>query len=1318
MRPTRAAALTDDAPRVSRIQQSRGGRLFPAWRAPRRRTPLSSRLAAFSGALIAGATLAYAPNQARSDTTDTAPLTVALRAAAAEGATHRMEVRVRWTVTDGWLPAGGFNLYRSDASTPVNSTALGGSLANAPATLAIGATHRVQLGTLLSKAAIVPATGTLPPLTTPVVRGASAASRFSQLATAAQQRKGLPPRQTSGLIAPTSATTAAAAGTASGAAGAAAARPAPVAPLPQAAAPRVTAPSIADQTIAARRTLLLGAATHPEMAATLGLAYDDPNVTPGQTYTYTLRRAVGGLTAPTLATVTITVPQSTAGLKPPAPVGLQAVQLTAGTVGLRWQRLSIADETQMGVASYNVYRVATSSLQSKPFDPKIVAPLNDVPVLVTDIVTGTAGDTSAAGAAAPTEPTTFYTDSKLVTADAQPITGAMTYLLTVTDVFGRTSDPSSVAITIQDWRKPLPVPFAAAQLQATAQLAGYLAARSRLYHRGAPFFKTALTAQPPAQPVQVVWAESSGLDASQNLIWNSNNRQQKPDLAYRVYRVDAEHTNDTPQLLTSTAIQGGEIQATQLPAGTLRDNAAQQMCIPLFSAAGCGSSSMTEDFKRQLLSNLWVFTYTDSAAQKDHYYRYFVTTVFVHSAEESAYAPTNIVAYANLSPPGAPTTGTSSFQPAASPGTSGSAATSSATGQSGSLTALASQLLQKHPCTLSARKKTNCTDPKDVKPLTLTNWTGPLVKPPPRDLGGTLQIKWAGGAEAVRYEVYRANATRATASHVVAPPAAAMSCSSGSSTGGKQKVNVNGTTVSVNTPLCSAAGAKVSSLTLAWQRLGDPDGAGAGLGNSGPGTAAPGTGVPTGKAGSSSTLSGGNSTGTSSQLQDSDFVLLGTTKTPEFDDPISRSSAHYYVYRVVPVNRWNVPGPLLSVQARAPATLPPAEPKLLVGTASSNGGVDVEFIPVGDAGEEIQTYELWRVTLSSTVLAGLTGSGTGTTAATSTGATTTSNSIAATGQAYAANRAAVAPSTDATRAAASAARPSLTSNGPPASVTLAGAAARYGVALHRPVMFAAARAGIGLPSALTLQNLQQSSAVKVATLTGSQAMPGAQVWLSEAQTAALDWRDDYAYWVRAVDSDSLQSDSEVVDVTPLKVSAAAPTGLSATWNATNCQVDVSWQAADQEPAGYIVERELAPSATSTGTPHTATTQGGQSVTLGLTAANSGAALQDRYIQLGGITSATAATYADHSVFPDSSYLYRVRTLDKAGNISAPAVLSSAVAVPDGCGNTPTKRIQKRPLSNAPGTDATDTVTPVTSPPTPTAPKPADEIEIPTTRSPN
>src|SRR5262249_43353460 len=133
---------------------------------------------------------------------------------------------------------------------------------------------------------------------------------------------------------------------------------------------------------------------------------------------------------------------------------------------------------------------------------------------------------------------------------------------------------------------------------------------------------------------------------------------------------------------------------------------------------------------------------------------------------------------------------------------------------------------------------------------------------------------------------------------------------------------------------------------------------------------------------------------------------------------------------------------------------------------------------------------------------------------------------------------------------------SLGTSGPPASSALAGAAARYGVALHRPVMVAAVRTGTGLPSVGTQPSLQAQSAVMVATLPSGNATTGSQVWISEARSSTLDWRDDYAYWVRSVDTDSLQSDSEPVDVTPLKVSAAAPTGLTATWNTASCEVDV------------------------------------------------------------------------------------------------------------------------------------------------------------------
>jgi hypothetical protein len=603
-----------------------------------------------------------------------------------------------------------------------------------------------------------------------------------------------------------------------------------------------------------------------------------------------------------------------------------------------------------------------------------------------------------------------------------------------------------------------------------------------------------------------------------------------------------------------------------------------------------------------------------------------------------------------------------------------------------------------------------------------------------------------------------------------------MSCSTGS--GGSQKANVGGKSITVSAPLCSATGTKVSAVALGWQALGDPAGS--------PGFALGSSDTPTGKAGVSPSATGGNAAGTGTQLQDSDFVLLGSTTTPEYDDALSRSSAHYYVYRIVPVNRWNVPGPLLSVTARAPATLPPAAPKLLVGTANTNGGVDVQFVPVGDAGEEIKTYQLWRLTLSSALLQQAAASAaSGTAGAAPAGSTVSKSSAAAAAQA-AANHGVVSGSS-ATKAAtgtsgtAATTASSLGASGPPASSALAGAAARYGVAMHRPVMVAAVRTGMGLPSVVTQQNLQAQSAVMVATLSSDKATTGSQVWISEALSSALDWRDDYAYWVRAVDTDSLQSDSEPVDVTPLKVSAAAPTGLTANWNLGSCEIDVSWQGADPEPAGYIVERELVPGTSSS---NTVTTKGGQSINLNLPSAS---APQDQYVQLGGITVPTAVSYADHSGFPDNSYLYRVRTLDKAGNISPATVLTSAVTVPDACGNTATKRVLKRaaPAATAPastdatpasGTQSNDTSstsatqtggaaapsgtsasgatgssgstggaqggggsgssnaggassssggtpndtgtdTPVTSPQAPTVAKPADEIDIPATRPP-
>ena len=171
-------------------------------------TKLAGPLAGFFGALAAGTAIGLAclPPQALGATDSTSnPLSVALMAAPAQGASGHIEVRLAWSLQDGWLPAGGFNVYRSGGSAPVNGTPLGGSLANAPATLPIGTAHTLQLGALLGKASTAPSTGTLPPLTTTIVRGSSAATRFNQLATTAQQGHSLAPPKMSSTTTSTSA---------------------------------------------------------------------------------------------------------------------------------------------------------------------------------------------------------------------------------------------------------------------------------------------------------------------------------------------------------------------------------------------------------------------------------------------------------------------------------------------------------------------------------------------------------------------------------------------------------------------------------------------------------------------------------------------------------------------------------------------------------------------------------------------------------------------------------------------------------------------------------------------------------------------------------------------------------------------------------------------------------------------------------------------------------------------------------------------------------------------------------------------------------
>lgn len=1122
--------------------------------------------------------------------------TVVLRAAAAQGKSG-IEVRLRWSLTDGWLPDGGFNLYRSDRPAPLNAMPLGANAsAGSNAQINIGAAHLFQLGKLLSRAHATP-TSTLPPLAEVQARPASAQADFDRLA-------------------PHPAT---------------AVPPAPDTPASTAAAqtmPLVTAhiaskiatapPSTFETTLASRRALLLGAALHPAISNALGLSFDDSNVSPGQTYTYTLRPIRNGTEGPAVATVSVTVPKDTSELKPAAPTGLRAIQTGADTVALRWERLSSQTEAEMGVAKYDVFRRRENSKLEK---------LNDVPVMVVNV--GTPG---AQGAVTNLhEPKAFFTDTA-------PLLGRVEYQIVVTDIFDRSSEPAQVLLNVADLRPPREVPFAGAQLQTVPSLAS-----RETYRRSKPFNISPRPA--PAQPVLVAW-------------------QPSPDsgVAYRVYRADTEQPGQAPQLLTPTAVAGATTAATALPAGSIADALATEKCSSLahagnlsslvisqnsgqslspsrhgISISNCNLSQLSASDRAQveqtLLSSLEVLTWVDSTAQKDHYYRYYVASVFARNSVQATPVQSNVVAYPDLTPPATPAGASATFEPATPSQPAGGQETSSAD-QSGSNGR-------------TAGKQQPFAGGKSGRHLTLADWKGPLVKAPPHDTGGTMSLKWQASAGAARYEVYRAILTRITlpanASQHRSGGACASSPSNAQSSGPSQAGGVSSqgagvatATATVNGHLTGPSMAMCFSVpalaSITWQ-------------------------VPP---------------------KDSDFVLLGTARTTEYDDALSRSSAQYYQYRIVPVNRWNVPGPMVTIDARAPATQPPGPPKLLVGSPSPDGGAQIEFLPDADPGEEVIRYELWR---SKLLPSGAGASDAPASAGGPSGKTQEPSIKARIVHASSGGAASSAPSQTHTASTTSGHTSSLSSNKlqrialGPASPQLAGAAGRYGVTLHEPALAAVSRNGFSMVAAMETSILQGQ---KVAQVNSTDLPAGSNTgaWLADGPSS-LDWRNDYVYVVKAIDKDGLVSTSDPVDVTPLKVKAGLPASVAASLNSRTCAVDVTWQSTDPDTAGFVVERQLL-------TPSSAASPVSNSSGPAMTANGPNAGVSSVYYGSAGITAPSilngadyvqlsqmipAARYTDSSVFPDNSYLYRVRTIDKAGNVSAPAAAAHSIAVPDGCGAT-------------------------------------------------
>jgi hypothetical protein len=330
-------------------------------------------------------TLAAAPVIAQEAAVD-------LRAATAQAAGGKVEVRLRWRPVRGWVPAGGYRLYRTDgtrrlvySSRPPEANRLQALGLSVP---------------LLGKAGTRSTAADAERIAGPITRAQSSAAQFAARAQAANAAR----TAAKGRLVPS---------------------------LPpsdeQDDAPEAFAarrlPALDEEVLRARRQIATAALLQPEAAAEVGLGAADGAVQPGAKVSYALM----AVDAAGKESQVGALPEFVVGADPapPAPTGLQALQ-DGGEVELRWDRVPADREEALGLVSYRVRRADAASPAGRQ--------LNKKPLLILDPPGGK-------------EPVAFFTDNP-----GQP--GPATYSLTLVDGFGRESAPASVRVTVEEWRTP------------------------------------------------------------------------------------------------------------------------------------------------------------------------------------------------------------------------------------------------------------------------------------------------------------------------------------------------------------------------------------------------------------------------------------------------------------------------------------------------------------------------------------------------------------------------------------------------------------------------------------------------------------------------------------------------------------------------------------------------------------------------------------------------------------------------------------------------------------------------------------------------
>ncbi|MBC8063853.1 MAG: hypothetical protein H7Y17_03420 [Chlorobia bacterium] len=494
---------------------------------------------------------------------------------------QKPEVRLRWVVFSGWIPDGGYRLYRLNGTqkqlifpAPTRKNVAGLKHLNTggpkqvikgttPAKPDISTTFTLANKPLGASAVLMTAGG---------ARAKSSADLFrTRMESSVNLRKN--PIVGQGSLPE------------------ALNRLAPIQQFFGSLKPRPsTAPVVTSEeakVVNARRSIIIASLTSEDVADAVGLGAKDMGVQSGQVVSYALFEVGAGGKDGTAPVATINNFEVGKDPLPPTPANVLAAQTDHGIFELRWDRVAEAVEDDLGLVTYHVRRSDAPGAAGKP--------LTNEPIVIPDIPTKTGI----------VEPIAFYTDRKA------PV-GRISYQVILEDCFGRRSAPGTIEVASEDLRTPNAPNVVRARLREHVRKA---------MPKGIP------------GPVQVYWQA-----------------QRPADVRFNIYREDSEQPGNIVKL-TPTPIPGERVTVgspTEL--------------LDLYELVMGESLTEIEDDRKRALETAkfgaklpTITVLSDSTAEPDRKYRYYVNSVLLVNNRESNAVRSGVVDVPKLTKPGPPT---------------------------------------------------------------------------------------------------------------------------------------------------------------------------------------------------------------------------------------------------------------------------------------------------------------------------------------------------------------------------------------------------------------------------------------------------------------------------------------------------------------------------------------------------------------------------------------------------------------------------------------------------------------------------------------